>query len=111
MRQDGNSYGTFGKDRILYTIQNKCKEEPDMEYDDGAASLFFYTKGKKGEVSEEARKLLKYMEDSRLENADCEWLQELHQMVERVRHDEEVSLEYMKVYEWKQMIQLRLSGT
>lgn len=71
MRQDGNSYGTFGKDRILYTIQNKCKEEPDMEYDDGAASLFFYTKGKKGEVS----------------------------------------LEYMKVYEWKQMIQLRLSGT
>lgn len=98
------SYDPFGKDRILYTIQSKCKEEPDMEYDDGAATFFFYTKGKKGNVSEKARKLLKYMEDSTPENADCEWLQELHWMVERVRHDEEVSLEYMKVYEREQMI-------
>lgn len=97
-------YDPFGKDRIIYTIQTHCKEEPDMEYDDGALTFFFYTKGKKGHVSEDTRKLLRYMEESRIENADNEWLQEIHRMVEEVRHDEEVSLEYMKVYEREKMI-------
>lgn len=48
-------YDPFGKDRVLYTIRSRCEEEPDMEYDDGAVTCFFYTKGKKGELSGEAR--------------------------------------------------------
>lgn len=97
-------YDPFGKDRIVYTVRSHCEEEPYMEYDDGALTLFFYTKGKIGEVSEDARKLLRYMEDSGIENADSEWLREIHRMVEIVRHDEEVSLEYMKVCEREKMI-------
>lgn len=97
-------YDPFGKDRIVYTVRSHCEEEPDMEYDDGALTVFFYTKGKIGEVSEDARKLLRYMEESGIENADSEWLCEIHRMVEIVRHDEEVSLEYMKVCEREKMI-------
>lgn len=98
------SYDPFGRDRILYTVRNSCIEEPDMEYDDGAETLFFYTKGTVGQVSVELKRLLSYMEDSRIENADSEMLREIHSMVEAVRHDEEVSLEYMKAYEREIMI-------
>lgn len=100
-------YDPFKKDRIIYTIRNKCEEEPDMKYDDGAITFFFYTKGKKGELPEEARKLLHYMEDSSSDNAESELLKEIHRMVEIVRHDEEVALEYMKVYERERMIENR----
>lgn len=101
------SYDPFEKDRILYTIRNSCVEEPDMEYDDGAETLFFYTKGKVGNVSEELRKLLSYMEESSEENADSDLLREIHRMVETVRYDKEVSLEYMKAYEHDIMMQER----
>ena len=101
------SYDPFGRDRVLYTIRSKCEEDPDMDYDDGAATCFFFTKGKKGELSEEARELLRYMEDSSAGNAQSERLKEIHSMVETVRQDEEVALEYMKVYEREQMIERR----
>ena len=97
-------FDPFEKDRMVYTIRSHCEEEPEMEYDDGAVTFFFYTKGKNGDVPEEARKLLHYMEDTCIENADSEWLRVIHRMVELVRHDEEVSLEYMKVYEREKMI-------
>lgn len=97
-------YDPFGKDRILYTIQRHCKEDPDMEYDDGATTIFFYTKGTKGDVSKDTKKLLRYMEKSTLQNADNEWLREIHRMVEIVRHDKEVSLAYMKAVERDIMI-------
>ena len=101
------SYDPFGRDRVLYTIRSKCEEDPDMDYDDGAATCFFFTKGKNGELSEEARELLCYMEDSSAGNAQSERLKEIHSMVETVRQDEEVALEYMKVYEREQMIERR----
>lgn len=101
------SYDPFGKNRIQYTIRNRCLEEPDMEYDDGAETLFFYTKGKVGNVSEEVRKLLNYMEESCVENAVSDALREIHRMVEIVRYDKEVSLEYMKAYEHDIMMQER----
>lgn len=101
------SYDPFGRDRVLYTIRSKCEEDPDMDYDDGAATCFFYTKGKKGELSEEARELLHYMEDSSAGNVQSERMKEIHSMVETVRQDEEVALEYMKVYEREQMIERR----
>ena len=59
--------------------------EPDMDYDDGAATCFFYTKGKIGELSEEARQLLCYMEDSCEGNAKSGLLKDIHRMVETVR--------------------------
>ena len=40
-------YDPFGLGRMVYTVKNKCLEEPEMEYEDGAATLFLYTKGTK----------------------------------------------------------------
>ena len=97
-------YDPFGMDRMIYTIRRKCEEEPDMPYEDGARTLFLYTKGKRGNPPEELRQLLHYMEDTRIENARNESLSSIHEMVEVVKHDREVSLEYMKVAEREEML-------
>ena len=97
-------YDPFGRDRMVYTIRNMCEEEPEMPYDDGARTLFLYTKGTKGEASRELRELLHYMEHTTEKNARNESLQGIHQMVQTVKQDEEVSLEYMKIFEREEML-------
>lgn len=97
-------YDPFGRDRMVYTIRSKCEEEPDMPYDDGARTLFLYTKGKRGNPPEELRQLLHYMEDTKKENAQNESLRSIHEMVEAVKGEREVSLEYMKIFEREEML-------
>lgn len=41
-------YDPFGMDHMVYTIQNTCLEIPEMPYDDGARTLYLYTKRTKG---------------------------------------------------------------
>ena len=36
-------YDPFGKDYMVYTVHNKCEEEPDLEYDDGLKFYYFKT--------------------------------------------------------------------
>ena len=98
------SYDPFDRNRMIYTIRRKCVEEPDMPYDDGAETIFLYTKGQKGDKPEKLCQLLHYMEDSREENAVNESLRNLHQMVTRVKQDGEVVLEYMKICEREAML-------
>ena len=92
-------FDPFGLNRMVYTIRNKCEEAPDMEYDDGASTLFLYTEGSEGEPSLELRQLLRYMQNTTQENAQNETLKNIHKMVEIVKHDQEVSLAYMKIFE------------
>lgn len=71
-------YDPFDKDYILYTVRNKCEEIPDMLYDDGACTLYLYTKGRNGNVSESLRQMLHYMEHTTKENACNESLKNIH---------------------------------
>lgn len=57
-------YDPFDRDRLIYTIRNMCQEDPSMPYEDGARTIFLYTKGKKGNISKELQELLHYMEDT-----------------------------------------------
>lgn len=97
-------YDPFDRDRMIYTIQNICKEEPDIPYDDGAVNIFLYTRGRKGNTSKELQQLLVYMENTTKENAVNSTLQDIHRMVEIVKKDEEVSLKYMKIWEREEML-------
>lgn len=98
------NYDPFGYDRVLYTIKNRCLEEPEMDYDDGAETLVLYTKGSKGTISEELRQFLDYMENTNQRNAVNEDLQDIQKMVDTVKRDGEVSLRYMKSFEHDQMM-------
>ena len=78
--------------------------EPDVPYDDGAKTIFLYTRGTKGQVSEEVRQFLRYMEESTSENAVNDTLRDFHHMVETVKKDREVSVKYMKQFERDNMM-------
>ncbi len=51
-------FDPFGYDHMIYTIRNTCLEVPELPYDDGARTLFLYTKGKLGNPSNGLRELL-----------------------------------------------------
>ena len=97
-------YDPFGYDRVLYTIKNRCLEEPTMPYEDDAETWVLYTRGKKGNISESLRQLLSYMENTNQNNAINEDLRDIQQMVDQVKRDGEVSLRYMKWFEHDQMM-------
>ncbi|MDE6714486.1 MAG: hypothetical protein K2K20_12210, partial [Lachnospiraceae bacterium] len=61
------SYDPFGQNRMVYTIKNKCVELPEMEYEDGASTLFLYTKGTEGIPSAALKQMLHYMEETTYE--------------------------------------------
>ena len=98
------TYDPFGRGRMVYTVKSGCVEEPDMPYEDGAKTLFLYTKGTKGNAPEELCQLLRYMEDSSEDNAKSEGLKALHRMVTAVKRDGEVGFAYMKSFEREQRI-------
>ena len=92
-------YDPFGYDQVKYTIKNTCLELPEMPYEDGAQTIVLYTKGKHGDISKELRQLLNYMENTTDTNAVNDTLKEIQEMVETVKRDGEVSLNYMKGFE------------
>ena len=92
-------FDPFGRKRMVYTVKNKCVEEPDMEYEDGASTLFLYTKGTRGVPSDAVRQLLRYMEKSTGENAVNDDLREVHRMVEIVKLDPETTVSCVRLME------------
>ena len=92
-------YDPFGQNRMMYTIKNKCVELPEMEYEDGASTLFLYTKGTEGIPSEAVEQMLHYMENTTYENAVNEELREIHRMVETVKRDPEVGRMRIQILE------------
>ena len=89
---------------MVYTIKNCCVEVPELKYEDGAQTIFLYTRGREGNPPEELKQLLHYMEHSSIENAPSENLKKLHRMVTAVKRDGEVGLAYMKSFEREERI-------
>lgn len=96
-------YDPFGDDRMIYTIRNHCVENPELPYEDGARTIFLYTKGRKGRDNESLSQLLDYMENTTRENAVTEELENIQEMVDVVKEDAEVTVAYMKGFERDQM--------
>lgn len=92
------NYDPFGCDYMAYHVYNRCEEVPELEYKDGLCFIYFYTDGRKG-GSSEIRTLLRYMKDSRRENAANRATRKLHELVERVKTKQEVRIGYMKYEE------------
>ncbi len=97
-------FDPFGYNRMVYTIKNYCVEQPDMEYEDGAMTIFLYTKGSVGNYSEDLQKFLTYFEESTDENAVTDDLRELQSMVSQIKDNREVGLSYMRAYEEKELL-------
>ena len=98
------NYDPFGCDRAKYTIKNMCVEDPYIPYEDGACTIVLYTKGTQGDIPEDLRQFLDYMEHTNADHAVTDTLKELQQMVDTVKQDGEVSIAYMKWFEHDQML-------
>ena len=88
-------YDPLNGHRMVYTIRNMCQEMPSLPYEDGAQTIFLYTKGTEGNPPKELRELLYYMENTTEENAINDSLMRIHQMVMLVKP---VPLALMKFY-------------
>ena len=47
---------------MIYTIRNQCGENSELPYDDGARTIFLYTKGKKDRDNKLLRKQLEELQ-------------------------------------------------
>lgn len=100
-------YDPFERNRMVYTVKNCCLEEPEMPYEDGAKTIYLYTKGERGKQSLKLEQLLTFMESTVEENAVNEELVSLYAMVEEIKKDEEVSIRFMQMFEDEEVIMER----
>ena len=87
-------FDPFGQGYMQYTVQNQCREVPELMYDDGVQFIYFYTGGKKGGNSE-LQELLTYLQNSTDTNVRNEATRKIHSLVNRVKGLTEVKQEFM----------------
>ncbi len=88
------NFDIFKKDQVVYTIRNKCKEVPELEYKDGVKLIFFNTEGKYG-GSQAVRNMLKYIRDSREASAVDAATKVIDGFVRQIRTDPVIREGYM----------------
>ena len=87
------TFDPFGKGRRRYTFLNVCEEDKELYADDGRTILIFNTRGCLGDLSEEAKEFLDYVENGTVSGSLSEALEEA---VKYARHNKEWRSEYMK---------------
>lgn len=96
-------YDPFGKNRMIYTIQNQCMEDPSISYEDGAKKIFLYTKGSVGNTSQKLRDMLRYLENTSDEYVTNQDIDAIHHLVQKVKQRREVGIKYMKSWELEKL--------
>ena len=86
------TYDPFGEDRYVYTFENRCIENPDLALGDEATKIILNIKGKVGDISDELKATLKFMDGKASES---EYTDELKNEVESVQKSEKWRREFM----------------
>ena len=84
---------------MLYTVENRCVEVPELVYNDGVKIFYFNTIGTKG-GSEELKTFLNYLENSTEDNATNAATKEAAKCVEMIKDKGKVEGDYMTVGDW-----------
>ena len=56
------TFDPFDADRKYYTFNNLCREQHEIELQDGCTKVFLYTKGQRGKISAALENVLDYIE-------------------------------------------------
>lgn len=91
------TFDPFGRGQYRYSFQNMCAEE-DMPLGDGAHKLFFSTVGTKGDISNELRQVLTYINNPLAAAAagiQLPLLQKIDRAVGEAKMDDEWRRNYM----------------
>ena len=85
-------YDPFGKGLYRYAFENICRDADDYALNDEAYKLFFNTTETRGDISENLRSLLEYMNDTKaypVEETDCDLVKKIEQAVGMAKKDNE----------------------
>ena len=88
------NYDPFGKDRYIYTFQNRCDEDNTILFGDDEVKVVVNTKGTKGEVSPELKEAIIYLDRGEVTGP---YSKELDDAVRELKSNEERREEYMKL--------------
>ena len=94
------SFDPFSKGRMVYTIKNHCIEVPEMEYNDGATTLFLNITGESKDVSQDIKELLAYIKETTTEKAVNPRLKEIQEGIDFIKTDPAVREAYMTLGEY-----------
>ena len=86
------NYDPFGKNRYVYTFENTCREVPGLLFGDETVKVIVNTRGEIGEISEELKEVICYLNDGTVSG---QYSQELDTAVNAVKSNEERRLECM----------------
>lgn len=86
------TFDAFGKGLWRYTFENVCREKPKLLLKDGTYKIFFNTKGISGNISENTKNILRFIENNTTED---DFTEKLTQEVQRVKENREWQVEYM----------------
>ena len=86
------NYDVYKKDRYIYTFQNRCDQDPDLLMGDDAVKVVVNTKGSVGEISDELKEAIKYLDSGVVTG---EYSKELDDAVNELKENEERGQEYM----------------
>ena len=86
------NYDPFGKERYIYTFENRCIEEDGLTFGDETLKVIVNTKGTVGEISEGLKEVLVYLDQG---IATGEYTRQLDEAVRLVKASEERRHEYM----------------
>ncbi len=86
------NYDPFNKSRLVYTFRNRCDEDYSIIFHDDAAKIIINTKGTVGDISDELRAVIQYMDSG---VATTEYTKSLDKEVATVKADEKFRREYM----------------
>ena len=83
------------RDRIIYTFENTCREEPGLKLNDDTYKIVVNTKGTRGDVSPELMEIIRYLDN---EEISGDFSRALDRAVQDIKSNEERRLEYMMLY-------------
>ena len=90
------NFDPYRASRYVYTFVSQCEEEKNIDFHDEATKIIVNTKGTRGNITEELKALITYMDRGVVSNA---YTEELHAEVESVKSDEKVRMSYMLLQE------------
>lgn len=85
-------FDPFDRGLYRYTFENTCREIDGFALNDEAYKLFFSTTGTKGDISENLRCLLEYMNDTKaypVEETDCDLVKKIEQAVGMAKQNDD----------------------
>ena len=102
------SYDPFGSGDLWYEAKTSLLSHPDIPYEDGVRRIFLYTKGKINDTGDgygrRLRDMLQYMQHSTAENVSNADIAAIDDIVQRVKANREVSISYMKIWEYERIM-------